>query len=1230
VFDSQELTAQWRDDVTAGYAANWLRSMGDFSEPSDDEMRIANACESILEQVSDRESKRLTMATLNSIAALCDPKYTHWLKRETKTLCTKAHETLVQINGTAGGFSVAQVTGQALQWLTNPDGSFEDFLSWAQMVGGQSTMWPRKPWKVIREQLIKQKTLDQTNRCFTDVKNSAEQTQKRLRAMDELHQLIPEHIRLSGTWLRLARQWVGSLHAWPLLVHTSLANDSFVGVSLPVTAELTSRMTDSPASAALRCNGQVFWIPATQGDGLANQVTKPFAGAPFYVGNDWLGGLETAVQAASDLWQSQNGRLGGAGAQAAANAVVLVVDVTTAAYMNQKIFGAEPDLASKAAIVGRSAETYFSQVVLGLMQPDRALPCSAATGMLEKSQTGEWVIKAVYGIAQKLAFANASGLFSRVVIPRESVKIENYRELSSSFVADGEQRQVEVNVAHTLRTAADAMQTGGWRRARFFRALRAEHRFGIAGALLFSYDKENDAPPLDRHELESIEFLSNAAFGNTDAKSVSPVQIIEETDQGPKLTDELIGNWLGWEDHRARTTQIARPHFEHGLGKAIGLIVMRTSEDDSPVRMSAAFLQLAAAATGVWPQLRWGGKEQAAAAFASVFSSGNGSHPPPDLLVLIDDGGLTQGAGAGQTAGDTLSRWQELFTTLPGAQEPPIAQAIGQVHEATQPRCEHVFGQTRVVIIRRNKRDTDEGQPGPQNQQHLSEFDALAVFRHSFSAHQAAAVMQAVSETARSGGWPYVIEKLQEWTTTDKKLVYRRGRYAVWSNHIARLAQARAHADGRLHWFAACAFSPALSAGRSFLTANRDRMQDAEHEAEAAWHLGHARRLAANNALHYRVQSQMKNAANQFMISRALLDWDTVAAVCSNNPHAAELIAERLLREELSVASRQEVRHLARAITVKGRLANTEPPGTDARKTALTEAVALHERALSQLNANPPACDFERVRVMSSTANALRSNAASLTNDHKTLLECIETALWPYVKTVADAGTGETNLPFLSSDWLEQIVRDASATREQRYQSAAARCRLLGSSRDDCWLKLFALDDLPSNDLPKWLTCWEQAYPSAEAVSDFSGCIASMSATPRKRDPRWTGSAGAIDALITAVFARLGLEALRACTAAQKLKAALELARGIANGNPDTRVRRASITYMHPRTKHRSSVTVDEGTSTTDSGSPCWEFSVNGSGVSGGIVIDVITKQLRVLWADGAMPQHFRVIEPGD
>ncbi|MGH8489107.1 MAG: hypothetical protein ACREXS_09655, partial [Gammaproteobacteria bacterium] len=445
----------WLRDQRVGFAATAIDALEKSDATNPAIATLARRVEAEIDKVA-----LLSLATTTQLARVSDESWTILLGKDTSVVAA-----LKRYRGTLKPRILARKTfvGHALTVIAQPHVGLSDFMKWASRTAVTNSGSTNRYWNERLKALVR----SEGDRCL-DAFRSATSIDERLQAIDDLYSagLDRDTIRLAVTdeelWLWLCQGLISHQFCWPLL--SAEIGEAAFGVSLPLELVLTRTVEGrNPSSVYCKCRDKRYLPPSRLGDG--NWSHHRFTSGPIQWTHEFHRSLWTGLAAGKALWTSQNGR--------AARAMRvdqldrnLVVDFS---WIHSIVDGLGlPDL----VMSGRSAELYFTQVVLArLLNSD--VPLGVATGTVDTSSP-MLPVGYVDDVNLKARYARDVGVFSRLVLPAT---------LASSFAAEVRpgldemhaMGRLEVNYCPTARSAADAMQRGGWRRTTFLHA--PEERF---------------------------------------------------------------------------------------------------------------------------------------------------------------------------------------------------------------------------------------------------------------------------------------------------------------------------------------------------------------------------------------------------------------------------------------------------------------------------------------------------------------------------------------------------------------------------------------------------------------------------------------------------------------------------------------------------------------------------------------------------------------------------------
>ncbi len=719
----------------------------------------------------------------------------------------------------------ASLQTHAVTLLKRQHITFEAFLKWATRISsrGKSTdNWQRSLWERMRKNLDLESVDEQLRRL-----RESDSLNTRISAIDQLYALDNE-----WTWKSLCLALMSEQFCWPLL-SGRIHNDSY-GTSLPIDLSLT--LPNQGQGITFLCEMDRRKCAYIRGDNHIPQVERVDRfnrGALNWTG-EFLQSFVTGFSVGKKLWSTQNGRadleerenVGKNGLRvdwSFANRIV-----TETVYQGLAVFPDYP-------ISGRSAEAYISQTVLARLL-DAPIPAGVATGTIDRHD-GALPIKWVEDIGFKAEWAHQSNTFTRLILPSEAQANLN-DELKTKLEMDSDSAHMEVNYCPTARSAADAMQRSGWRRATFIRA--PEERFTFYEAL----------GRLHSHAVEHGDIQKQGTSNGPDAAPMKEERIILLKAQtkdwliGGKVAVRwfqcnpedcrpwALGQWLAWIDHSVRID----PDRDR-TGPGLGVLCLRLGSDDNEIRIWSQLFESLDINPDLWREFQWATKSVAQKIFARILSNFRCNRevsitPPPDLLVIVDEGGLTKTPTNRIFTDDIRVQMHHILSRELGD------QLDGYVRDDARSR---VLGNTRILILQPNEAfspNCNIPRPLSDNDEALAPLDAewvdnLSVFRSGFSVQAAATIMrnhdhdQVLSLMA-------VLEQLNK-LVQQHILGKHRGEYYIRWDH--KRGRESADIPAKDHYRAALALAPILRPGNQFSAGNRDNLFDGWAVNEALWHL---------------------------------------------------------------------------------------------------------------------------------------------------------------------------------------------------------------------------------------------------------------------------------------------------------------------------------------------------------------------------------------------------------
>ncbi len=868
-------------------------------------------------------------------------------------------------------------------------------------------------------------------------------------------------------WDRIARGLISKLFYWPLLV--SSHRGETVGLSLPIACVLKDGLVKFKNNVWFNIIGDRWARDPQSGEwGFHNSHLK-FA-------QDWRTSFRNALHVAKALWLSQNSRTSEERREWV-NASTIHVDLTVANQivsaiyqedgLRGRILAACPDLrellSAPYPIEGQSATAYVAQVVLAMLLPGDAGPHGVATGGIHLWGDDLYPLTDVGGIEAKLTYV-AAGFFSRVVLP----DTKDVREAVESLYGSG-QSTVEINYCTSARSAADALLSVGWRRALFSRTPAAQLNFYRTVHRLSEYAEQtygriatnSGGDYLSEEDLEDVRLDDGRASPiNPDdvSKFAELLGYCTRTPNSIKFpnangllylaNEKFLGDWLGWLDHTVR--------FEH-KGRGLSILCVRTTYEETDIRFWANIFELLGASDRQWRKFQWGNSTESAKALANVLNNFKqiptiSSGIAPDLLIIIDDGKLTQAPTNVVYPRDFRGQLYDLLQDHSTLSE--------QLWPLDETRSE-LLGRTRILIIQPPLDATSErvsSDPLELSEEEDNWLTKLCIFRFGFT-YQAAL---AVTSLERAMLRPFLNRLIS------CKLAFRhRGLYHV-RRDLRRGRQEMHSAED--HWVAMGAFNPMLFPDMSFVSSNRDRVLNHEEIGEALWHLQQHIRGSPIS-----MRQKAGRALQSLMLLRAETDWDTVQRLrdTQNQGLAIEVACELLNEEEVyrnghphpsrfaatiqlvgkhirnlgrlqQAAEREEMRTLTDKLFHKGMEA------TDAIYSVPNSIEELEEkeRALTKLRS-------EYAYAIRSYAYHLPGGLGDLDEGDRQDLEAIERTLEELIGRVLGSGENDFQGVVLSRAWLTEKRKETKDGKDRlRYAGAAA---LSHQTWPAAWIELFSL-----------------------------------------------------------------------------------------------------------------------------------------------------------------------------
>jgi len=422
----------------------------------------------------------------------------------------------------------------------------------------------------------------------------------------------------------------------------------------------------------------------------------------------WQRAIYLGLEVGKSVWRSQNGRMDSQERNrwmdssihldfSVANEIVSLYWRDRATFLQQGGDADQYDESEYCVLDGRSAESYWVQVVLGLLLPQHRVPFGVVTGIIEDpANSGEYVIGRVDGLEAKLQYASQTGFLGRMVLPNN----DETRTAIQAAISDKATRDdlLQSSLCSSARDTADALQTSGWRRAVFLGTPEARWAFGQLTHDLFELDQMGIVKePEQDHEMRPVWIRTQRCIHAANQilvtdprfqiKFVSQIQNVRGRRQAMKECD--LGWWLAKIDHALR--QGGNGQFS---GPGLGIVTVRTRAGESDHRFWANVFDLLHASDELWATFQFGDLAASTTALAKLLNNFDAdpaisAMPAPDLLVIFDDAGVTQEWGQkGQFPDDTRGRLRHL-----------LKHELANLLEQRDPQRSASLGATRIVVI---------------------------------------------------------------------------------------------------------------------------------------------------------------------------------------------------------------------------------------------------------------------------------------------------------------------------------------------------------------------------------------------------------------------------------------------------------------------------------------------------------------------------------------------------
>ena len=1016
--------------------------------------------------------------------------------------------------------------------------SMRAFFKWLIRCVGRAAQGAETALAHVSEESKDGEKLRQTLDLLLDLSRDAgQQSRDRVEAVDSLYYIVAELFK-SGEWnwwQRICLALRNSLYTWPLLVAES-ASGVMHGISFPVGAFLTLDGENKVyfkdvLPRGQRRGGRRYVPPNAREEVLAHMERSVLCWHA-----DWGDAIGYGLHLAKILWRSQNGRLrfaDEAEALAKLNAS-LVIDMGPACEIVDSVIGA---LGIEYPLAGRSAEAYWVQVALGLLLPAGEIPMGAATGRVDYAE-GAMKLRYVRGVKEKLQYANSAG-FSRVVLPgsdlvelpspssegdssiessnfsqnldagemleEQAVEV-NVREFLNELARSNDQKRIEINYCQNARAAADAMQPSGWRRAAFLRMPAAQREFSThlrrlyfkaqveAGRRLSREERAvYEAHPWRESETSAMLQLDRLFLSREHALKFIDRARFEERNGDIEVA---LGKWLAWKDDQVRSGDSVS-----GMrGPGMGILCLRSTRTDNEMRLWATVADTLCVNPKWWDDFQWATRDRAAELLAKLLCNRRAdprisSSSAPDVLVLFDEGNLTQDRTNPVFPDDFRGQWLDLLNpTKVNYQSPhPLNEALLRNQAAVGG-----IGNTRIIVVYGPPAIVDAELPKSLDETQVEHLQCLSVFRFGFSIQAAFAVLNAHRNSADRLAW-ITVENILEALVSHGVMQRSRGQYYIRARFVGALRNGITQGDPLAHLNAAMALVPILQPRKFQVGANWDRALEPEPVLEATWHLRQARFCSPPRDFKTRTRLNALHADLTFL--RPYPDWDTVKQLQFTTQTISDAVdlARDLLSAEHTHAGlpphSSRVALLLNVIGDYGRGLNGVSGATD-RELLATEATLLLETAELDMDPLGPGDKQRQKRKLYSEyaycMNMLRISEQDerLRGSLIYLQHMLESILSPdFYQVQGQDMTGLYDYP-ASRDWFRARWEDGdSRSLAERSTTAYAAARLhIGRWRDgepirepwdQAWIEYFALTtpaDFAPAQVAVALKTWYSAY----------------------------------------------------------------------------------------------------------------------------------------------------------
>jgi len=698
----------------------------------------------------------------------------------------------------------------------------------------------------------------------------------------------------------------------------------------------------------------------------------------------------------------------------------------------------------------------------------------------------------VGGIPEKLRYANDAGLFSRVILPNESLVPQEVHDFAENLRY---QKRIEINYCATARSAADAMQASGWRRAAFMRMPATQREFSKVLSRLFntqlienggklSSEDSKRHKPWTKNDSKAMDKFGKCLISQTRVVTFVERGQLEREVESLNLgsAEQAIGKWLARKDHEIRNG-LGEGDTDRGPG--LGILCLRTTDSDNEMRLWSNIADILSANPDWWKQFQWADVGKAAKILAELLNNRSADSlvsfsSAPDIVVIFDEGNLTCKNTKRIFPDDFRGQFRDLLT-------PSNNDITVPIHLSDSLTVEEGFraalGQTRIIVVF-GKTNKAASLPDAITADERECLNRLAIFRFGFSIQAAHSILN-FSRENKPLDWDEakgILENLK-----GKNVIFlTRNQYYIEPRFLAELCSNDFLKNPKAHLHAARIFAPILEPRRTFLSVNRDRLLEPEPLSEATWHVNQASALTPPRKYSDRVE--IKDALARLIFLRPSPDWDTVKQLQSAKSFldAVNLARRLLVSEQTPHSSRVALALNAIGDYGKGDIADSE------RQALVIEAIRYKENALANFSAlSDDDKRRQKRKLFSEFAYCLRCLKVPPTNrelirEKYYLAETVDEIVAPDFYTNCNLDSYP-----ISKDWMRTVWedKDKHETDKARSRHAYAASRLyvgrwesgaqIATPWDQPWIECFALASPASfatAQIATRLKTWHKVY----------------------------------------------------------------------------------------------------------------------------------------------------------